>query len=392
MNYVSNYSHNEILYDNFIEKDFQMFLRPLNLLHYVTLSTKYSIRYNFITSNSRLVNLISLCSSVVFITTYFIVIFLDDGIFKLDVVLLTLLMVNFFIYAFCYLLNAFMNVVYCKINVDFIIKMINITKCITSGSDCKKLTIFNWLYVIITIMFHFTIVFIHVKMTDFELFYGFVVIILLINDLNTIYIIRMIKFLRLLIDSWASKLKDKQSNSIDDINEETRQKKYWDVKRKTFADIIDATSIYKELCQIQISCHIVIIFMQLLNNVQYVITSNTFTVVIFILLMWTIKNIALLISISFECEMLFISLKNTQVLFLKAVAGKKCTRKKFKIFPLIKHFFTAFERTVYKSLRRSNSYAPLVACGMLSVDASLPLRFLSVLATYTAVLLQIPFS
>nr|WCC57963.1 gustatory receptor 32 [Papilio polytes] len=401
MKYVLNYSPNEIFLDNSIERDIQLFLRPLNLLHYVTLSTKYSIRYNFITSNSRFVNFISLCSSVVFITTYFIVIFLDEGIFKLDVVLLTLLMVNFCVYAFSYLLNSYMNVVHCETNVDFIIKIKNIKKCITSDGFCKKITIFNWLYVVITIVFHFIIVFIHVRITNFELFYGFVVVTLLINDLNIIYVVRMIKFLRILIDLWASELKTKQLNIIDDINEETRQKKYWDLKRKTFVDVIDASSMYKDLCQIQISCHIVIIFMQLLNNVQYVITSNTFTVVIFILLMWTIKNIALLISISFECEMLFISLKNTQVLFLKAVADKKCTRKPplcsrrpFPLFSYIKKktFFTAFERLAYKSLRRGNSYSPLVACGMLTVDASLPLRFLSVLTTYTAVLLQIPFS
>lgn len=253
MKYVLNYSPNEILLDNFIERDIQLFLRPLNLLHYVTLSTKYNIRYNFITSNSRFVNFISLCSSVVFITTYFIVIFLNEGIFKLDVVLLTLLMVNFCVYAFSYLLNSYTNVVHCDSNVDFIIKIRNIKKYITSDGFCKKITIFNWLYVVITIVFHFIIVFIHVRITNFELFYGFVVVTLLINDLNIIYVIRMIKFLRILIDLWASEFKTKQLNIIDDINEETRQKKYWDMKRKTFEDIIDASSMYKDLCQIQVS-------------------------------------------------------------------------------------------------------------------------------------------
>nr|WCC58017.1 gustatory receptor 32 [Papilio xuthus] len=379
-------SQNEILLDNFVDKDIQMFLRPLNLLNYVTLSTKYSIKYNFITSNSYFTNFISLIICMSFIIIYLSAIFLNDYIFKLDIVSLTLLMVNFFLYAFGYLLNTFLNVVNSDVHVYFIIKIKNIKKFITNDIDCKILTLTNWIYVFFSFITHIVIVLIQILISRFELYYTFVVVILLINDFNTIYIIRIIKLLRIVIDSWTLKLKEEKQLNIEVINDETRQKRYWDVTRKTFSDIIEASCIYKQLCQIQITYHIVIMFMQLLNNVQYMITSTTFNVLIFILLIWTIKNIILLISISYECEMLYISLKNTQVLFLKSIADKKCTAKLACIF------FTAFERLAYKSLRRESRYSPLVTCGILTVDASLPLRFLSVLTTYTALLLQIPFS
>nr|WCC57744.1 gustatory receptor 32 [Papilio dardanus] len=375
MNSITNYGQNEILLDNFIEKDIQMFLRPLNLLHYVCITTKYSIKYNFITSNNRLTNSITLLSSVIFITTYFTMIFINNDIFELDSVMLILLIVNYFISAFGYLLNAAMNIIQSDIHVNFIIIIKNIKKFITNDIHCKKIMIINWIYVIVTFLFYFVIVLIHIKISNFYLSYAFLVIILLIYDLNTIYMIRIIKLLRVLVVSWGSELKDKQLN-IADEKDEAREKLYWDTKRKSFSVIIDASNIYKELCEIQISYHIVIIFMQLLNNVQYVITSPTFNDVIFILLLWTIKNTTLLVSISFECEMLFITLKNTQVLFIKSITDKKCT---------------PYERLVYKSLRRGH-HDPLVACGMLTINASLPLRFLSVLTTYTAVLLQIPFS
>nr|WCC57794.1 gustatory receptor 32 [Papilio glaucus] len=379
----------EILLDNFIETDLQMFLRPLNVLHYVFFSTKYSIRCSFITPNSRLANFIALCSSICFVIAYFTVIALNDSILRLDTVLLFLLMANLFLYALGYILNSFINIVQSDIHVKLIIKIKNIKKFITSSRiNYKRLIIVNWIYVIFTVMFYSIIVLIYVQHSNFEVLYLFIALLLLLTDYNTIYMIRMNKLLRNIVDLWTSELKDEQLKIIDDgdVNEEARQKIYWDAKCKTFADIIDASYMFKELCQNSTLYHIGIFFMQLLDNIQYVIMSCTFNSVTGFLLLRTMKNITLLLMICFECEMLFTSLKNTKVLFLKLAADKNCTSK-YQVFVII-----CIERLAYKRLLRGSRYEPLQACGMLTVDATLPLRFLSVLASYTAVLLQIQFS
>ncbi|CAK1591357.1 unnamed protein product [Parnassius mnemosyne] len=94
-------------------------------------------------------------------------------------------------------------------------------------------------------------------------------------------------------------------------------------------------------------------------------------------LMWAVKNIVLLVLISFECENFFITLKNTQIVLLMSQV-KECSVE---------------ERLVYKSLLRAcrASSEAMSACGVVSVDAKLPLRLLSVLVTYTIVLLQFAF-
>ncbi|XP_068625348.1 uncharacterized protein [Battus philenor] len=51
--YQRKYCRSEFLLDNYIDKDLRNFLFPLNIAQWVLCSQKYSIRYNFITSNDR---------------------------------------------------------------------------------------------------------------------------------------------------------------------------------------------------------------------------------------------------------------------------------------------------------------------------------------------------
>ncbi|CAK1591355.1 unnamed protein product [Parnassius mnemosyne] len=95
------------------------------------------------------------------------------------------------------------------------------------------------------------------------------------------------------------------------------------------------------------------------------------------LFMWTLKNITLLFLISFERENFFVALKNAEVVLLMITLAD----------------VSPDERLAYKTLRRLNraAYKMMNSSSMVTVDAKLPLRIISVLATYVIVLLQFAF-
>ncbi|CAG4952108.1 unnamed protein product [Parnassius apollo] len=141
--------------------------------------------------------------------------------------------------------------------------------------------------------------------------------------------------------------------------------------------MLDAYYNYKKICAIPILHYIVLTFGQSMSNVQTIITFLEITMTIGIFLMWTIKNIVLIVLISLECESFFITLKNTQIVLLMTEL-KECSVE---------------NRLLYKILLREcrASSEAVSACGIVSVDAVLPLRLLSVIVTYTIVLLQFAF-
>ncbi|XP_068633495.1 uncharacterized protein [Battus philenor] len=95
-------------------------------------------------------------------------------------------------------------------------------------------------------------------------------------------------------------------------------------------------------------------------------------------IMWTLKSAFLLILIGYECESAHMALKNAQArCVLIHLEGNQ----------------SEFARAACQQLRREGSRArrAVSACGLFTVNARLPLRILSVVATYTIVLLQFNF-
>ncbi|CAK1591356.1 unnamed protein product [Parnassius mnemosyne] len=374
--FLANPVRNEILLDNFLEADLQKFLLPLNFIQQMMFSPKYCIRYNFITPNSRIANCIYICSTFCVIITYIYIIIIDTAILQFPSNLYVILIFNSCITTFGWITNAINNVIQSDLNIDFILKFQKIQKF--THITYRQFVTGNWIHVLVIILFYIVICSSYAVLGGLNLRWILACFPLLLADLDIIYMIRMIKFLRCNIVIWNMKLKHTYEVSV--IHHAPLAAKRVDEGNKmknALIEVLDASDIYKKICSIPILYYTVLTFGQSLSNVQAVIMFSEITVVIGMFLMWAVKNIVLLVLISFECENFFITLKNTQIVLLMSQV-KECSVE---------------ERLVYKSLLRAcrASSEAMSACGVVSVDAKLPLRLLSVLVTYTIVLLQFAF-
>lgn len=139
--------NNEILLNNFVEKDIQAILRPLNVITIMFLTAKYQIRDNFITPNTFMYHSCTflatvLCVSVFFLRAYFIV---YDEKQAFDVVRYWYNVTDFIMYFFGYMWNISTNISSTHINVDLVLRLQCAYKLLNiSQNEIKNITFFNW--------------------------------------------------------------------------------------------------------------------------------------------------------------------------------------------------------------------------------------------------------
>ncbi|CAK1591348.1 unnamed protein product [Parnassius mnemosyne] len=352
-----NYLQNDFL-DNYLDADLQKYLFPINLVQFVLFSPKYNIRDNFITSNNRTINCISLLISFCFILSYIIIIAFDDPIKKFEKLLLTLFVLKYFLYCVGCGLNSIVNIIQSDTHVMLILTIQKIKKYFKLVTIDNRSIIISWVHVLILCSFYILYYLFHIIKEKLTLTMVFTYLLLLLADLNTVYMLRMIKLLRNYLVLWITEMKQFNTSVVNEYhsNKPTRLLVFWQTKVSVLKRILDATYICKELCEIPIP------------------NMGSYTLFLF---MFTLKNITLLFLISFEREKYFVALKNTEVVLLMTTVAD----------------VSPDERLAYKTLRRLNraAYKMMNSSSMVTVDAKLPLRIISVLATYVIVLLQFAF-
>ncbi|CAK1591337.1 unnamed protein product [Parnassius mnemosyne] len=222
LNQLSSFSIsglNEILLDNYIDADLQEFLCPLNLGHYVLFSPKYSIRYNFITSNSCTANCFSLFYTFSFMMLYTSHEVLDPKLKYLNSIMLSATIFNFLVYCIGCGQNSILNIIQSNTHVNLILTVQKIHKSFKHTNICKSFVIGNWIFVITLLTFYIGLAAIETfvrKLGSNCISY----VPVLITDFNIIYKIRMVKLLRYYTVSWTSELKrinQLEINSTHDI-------------------------------------------------------------------------------------------------------------------------------------------------------------------------------
>ncbi|CAK1591350.1 unnamed protein product [Parnassius mnemosyne] len=416
-----NYLQNDFL-DNYLDADLQKYLFPINLVQFVLFSPKYNIRDNFITSNNRTINCISLLISFCFILSYIIIIAFDDPIKKFEKLLLTLFVLKYFLYCVGCGLNSIVNIIQSDTHVMLILTIQKIKKYFKLVTIDNRSIIISWVHVLILCSFYILYYLFHIIKEKLTLTMVFTYLLLLLADLNTVYMLRMIKLLRNYLVLWITEMKQFNTSVVNEYhsNKPTRLLVFWQTKVSVLKRILDATYICKELCEIPVRlnlyrkfldkhtilqiffhisgvvlycCYIYAVssecpsfnrafikFVKLLRYFQFYLNNfqipnmGSYTLFLF---MFTLKNITLLFLISFEREKYFVALKNTEVVLLMTTVAD----------------VSPDERLAYKTLRRLNraAYKMMNSSSMVTVDAKLPLRIISVLATYVIVLLQFAF-
>nr|WCC57923.1 gustatory receptor 50.2 [Papilio memnon] len=352
-------------------------LFPLTLMQFVSLSPKYFICNNFIIPNGFLTNVIlCLITAVVFVTfVYFS--FLNILRIKNHITsfLFGLYVCIYSIYALGYLVNAVVVVLESSINVDLVVRIDMIERYLKIKKIEKfRLVIENWLLCIFVIFFYFL-------NTYVQLFYAFSsyvtiflsIFILMPWDLNVIYSARVACLLRKQTDTWVWNMKRllkprHLSESLKNF--------HWQSLLNAYLIITGSYPVCEKITEITIIYHVIITFVQFIINIQTLIVVS-FTVVPFLCILWTVKHTILLLVICIECDMLYTSLKNSQVACLATVYENS----------------TNIGRITCKRLRKEakKKLQPMIAKGCFTVNLNLPLQIFSIVATYTVVLLQFNF-
>nr|WCC57757.1 gustatory receptor 43.2 [Papilio dardanus] len=370
--------------DNFLEAEVKPALMPLYVAQWLTLAPKYSLRYDFITSNGHKFNtIVSLCAVVIAAAWFYNILEHLSNFVRINAITIFTYSAILGIALIC---NSFVTVSYSNMNAYFIILIQRIQKrFVFLNFDNRSIAKANWMFLIIMAMYNIA----HFTTRMFEESSGVVRIVLthiicLSCDCNSIIAIRTIHLLGKLVDTWISELKTFSYANCDD----TEANNYMNKIIVGYDELIHGINICNKVFRVPVFFTVLSTFFHVFVNVQAAI-SFTYLINKYFLIpkvpVWTksmyvaqfiwVKNITLLAFLSKESESIHLKVKNAQVASVVLCARGTTTE---------------MSRLVHRQ-RRAVSGRWLRAAGIFPVNAALPPSLLAVLATYTVVLLQFHF-
>nr|WCC57791.1 gustatory receptor 29 [Papilio glaucus] len=388
MNIISNnsifpfhYSQNEFLINNYLEADLQKFLYPLNLTQSIAYSPKYYIRDNFITPNNRKAVCLSFCCALSYILIFVTSIVFYDDVKYYEGILLLLFIILCLITGGSFACNFIVNSLQTDSHVNLVLTVQRILNSFRFAKiDCESFVRGNWIYFFVITFSYIFLIGTHLYKAYFTLILSLYYVGLVLSDVNVVYMIRVIQLLTHITLVWMSELKHINDIVTDSDRRDgsVRPGSYWRATVKAYVDITDAARMYEEVSKIPIVYYMLTILFNVLFHVQIILSFPTdFWSNVFITLVWTLKHVILLTIISFATEKFYMTLKNTQVLFLKLNLTVECPGKRLSYKTLLRASNAAWERR---------------ETGLLGVNAALPPNFFSCVATYVIVLLQFKFT
>nr|WCC57840.1 gustatory receptor 29 [Papilio machaon] len=367
---------NEYLLNNFIVTDFQKFLYPLNLTHFIAYSPKYCLSENFITPNNRKTKCLSFCCAFCYILIFIICLVFNSDLRNKEGLLLYLLIIINVISIGSFIINFIVNSIQSDMNVNFILTIQKIQNSFKFVKiDFKSFFIGNWIYVIVLNFSYIFMIVTHLYENNLTITLCLYYIALILCDANIIYLIRMIQLLTDVTLTWMSELKHVDEITTDRVSTATLHlRPHWNTLGKTYLDITNAARLYEAMAKIPVIFYVSADLFNILSHVEIVLMyPKDFWSNVLIGLIWTFKHFLLIFIISFKTEKFFTTLKNTQVIFLMPDSFAERPGKCLLI------------KTV---LRAGNAACMARERGAFALDATLPLSFFSCIATYVIVLLQ----
>nr|WCC57960.1 gustatory receptor 30.1 [Papilio polytes] len=372
--YYRNRVSTTLILDNYIDAVLQKSLYPFNLFENILFLSKYSIRDNFITSNNRWAKFYSYFSTVLIIFVYILVISLDRGVRNFTPDFLVVGILHYILLIIGRILYNCTNNAFSDSHVNLIISIQRLQR--SQILSYKSFNFHNWILFSVT-CFYYVILFIiqtYAGRCTILVFLSY--IILLIEDLNTLYLIRINKLLLDYVILFQTKLKTVMNFDVSSINSGRMREESLNILVKAFLEISNALSTYKHLSEIPMFYRTIFMAIYTLTYVELIILfqnipDNMFWV---LLLCWLIKSVCQVGMMCYNSESLNLMIKSIQATILVNITGDNSNA----ILEGLLHDCAV----VYEKMTTST---------ILTVDASLPLTLLSVCATYTVVLLQFAF-
>ena len=255
----------EVILNNRIDKDIQEMLRPINLMLSLFLSSKYSIKDNYITPKGN----------IFYIATFFLLaciygytvhrLFfgeLEDtmGINNSEIVNI---MFGFFFLFFCvgFTLIFILNFVHRDINISIILLIQRIYNGVEFSGSLKKVTRWNWICIIVSVCIDIFLQFLYSGLYDDFFTLDVIISILFATlDINLVYGILLIILLRKYIEKWIEDVL--AANGC----EEKKYIAFFDV----YQNILEAFHLYKKIFQLLVRFLFFILFNLFIEVILYI--------------------------------------------------------------------------------------------------------------------------
>ena len=234
----------EVLLNNFVDKDVQSMILPLNVLQTMLFCPKYSIKDNFITSNSRLSNFVSVSGTILFLT----IISCDfctavtNSWFSIKTVLMSLLGRYIFV-SVGVLMNVTLSLIHTNENVSFVLLFQDIHRIFNNEISFRRFVIINWLAIIFLVGCYVIAIATLCALLTFPILFIASGSILVSFDSNIIYATRVIQLLKNKVDLWN--IRALQYQSRDRMETENHCK----IMFKAYVDLLECYDIYRVLFQ-----------------------------------------------------------------------------------------------------------------------------------------------
>ena len=235
-----------VLLDNFVDKDIQSMLLPLNLMQNMLFYPKYRIKDNFIYPNSMVLKLVSFCVMIFSITFYCYHIYDHHFNTNLRQYLNISYITSYFdliLYSIGFVINYNINVLQTNANISFVMNIQKVHRFLNEKPLYKRFVIWNWISsMVIFGNFIFIIVYCY-KIGESSIASCLNSISLLCLDLNYISAIRYIKLLSNKVDLWNNQTQILQQMDHSEI--EIYCKKMF----QAYVNILESYEIYKNSFQ-----------------------------------------------------------------------------------------------------------------------------------------------
>nr|WCC57859.1 gustatory receptor 46 [Papilio machaon] len=379
----------DFMLDNFVEAKVKSVLRPLYLAQYLSLAPKYSILYDLITSNSYKFNafVCMIATGVLAAWLYYVLDYWNqcNGLLAATVFAYSVSLTIAFIFNSSITTTKSNNYAYLMILIRRILKRFKFSK-----ADARNVTAVNYVYIMSIIMFN--VLHYACRSDDSYGIFGlkiFTQFVYFSFDCNTIICVRITNLLGNRIDAWVTELYcvyqkcDKGHIEVDNTSLKTVIRDY--------EQMVEVFKIYCQVFKHTILLTIVVIFFQVLVNVQsMILVSNSLINRKYYVhvKVWTrsatlaslawVKNIILLSLLSMEAENVNLKMKNSRVICLLLSVKEEPDDQFLDLCCLLRR--QRQQANVWRGRREP-----------LPLDAALLPRFLAVVATYTVAILQFHF-
>lgn len=238
--------YKEVLLDNRIDEDIQSVLRPLNLVQNIFLCAKYSIKDNYITSNSLCYNCCSVFSTVLYICFLTLLLLGILAMFYWNFAILTLFLRHLYQCFSCFVVygvNVAANIIHMNNNVFLVLKIQYAYRILEIKRDhFKSLAIVNWICVVVLNFlyflekFEYNIDFVEVKN---RIVGSLVTYPNVLFEINIVYAIVIINLLRRALNIWMERVRKLTC-------EEMLRERNWNEMFKVYSSVLEAYTLCEQ--------------------------------------------------------------------------------------------------------------------------------------------------